>query len=50
MSTGIQSAVAFGSANAVWENPLQPPTMRPTGPLKLSIHPGNGSVQVGITA
>lgn len=30
--------------------PLPPATMTPTGPFKLSTHPGTGSLKEGVTA
>lgn len=49
-STRVKSAIAFGSASVVLTRPLQTPNTKPTGPLKLSIHPGTGSFHDDITS
>lgn len=49
MSTGIWSMTVFGLPKDTRRIPLPPPTKRPIGPLKLSIHPGKGSFSVDIT-
>ena len=50
MSTGIYSALVFGSTNTVCKITLPVAVMRPTGPLKFSIRPGKGSGQLEVTA
>jgi len=49
ISTGIKSTIKSVFDNTVLVTPLPHATMRPIGPLKLSIHPFTGSLAVDIT-
>ena len=49
-STGTRSSVVFAPANTLRTIPLPIPNKIPIGPLKLSNHPGKGSVHVEVTA
>lgn len=50
LRTPVNIVINFQKTSKLIEIPLPTPTRRPTGPLKLSIHPGIGSSHVDITA
>ncbi len=49
ISTGTTSALYSGLHNMVRMTPLPAPIIIPTGPFRLSTHPGSGSCQLGMT-
>lgn len=46
-STGKKSPYVFGSQYIVFSTPLPAAISKPTGPFRLSVHPGMGSYRIG---
>lgn len=49
MSTETKLAIADSSTNMVRTTPLPAAINKPTGPFRLSTHPGIGSFKLGVT-